>query len=249
MQDVNTLFFNNSTCGDEAISESGIDMQIRGIENFARLTNTTAFVIDFDRHKMLYRTDRMLFLDQVSYNDYQRESENPYWGLVTEDTLNYLLLLRKSYPLLSQAMDAEDYRTHICTIDFPIIVKKHEFFINQKFTPLVMRSDGITKIGLFLINPSTSNHLESFIITQSEIRWRFDIEEEQYMPFNLRTSLSFMEKVILERIKKGMTNEEIATNLNLSVPTIKTHRMRIFKKLSVKTMAEALTVIGNYNLI
>lgn len=54
-----------------------------------------------------------------------------------------------------------------------------------------------------------------------------------------------MEKVILEHIKKGMTNEEIATNLNLSVPTIKTHRMRIFKK----TMAEALTVIGNHNLI
>ena len=46
-----------------------------------------------------------------------------------------------------------------------------------------------------------------------------------------------------------MTNEEIATNLNLSIPTIKTHRMRIFKKLSVKTMAEALTVIGNHNLI
>lgn len=53
----------------------------------------------------------------------------------------------------------------------------------------------------------------------------------------------------MERIKKGMTNEEIASNLNLSVPTIKTHRMRIFKKLSVKTIAEALTVIGNYNLL
>ena len=249
MQDVNTLFFNNSTCDEEIISKSDIDMQIRGIENFARLTNTTAFVIDFDRHKMLYRTDRMLFLDQVSYSDYQRESENPYWGLVAEDTLNYLLLLRKNYPLINQAIDAEDYRTHICTIDFPIIVKKHEFFINQKFTPLVMRSDGITKIGLFLINPSTSDHLESFIITQSEIRWRFNIEKGEYKPFNLRTSLSFMEKVILERIKKGMTNEEIASNLNLSVPTIKTHRMRIFKKLSVKTMAEALTVIGNYNLL
>ena len=112
-----------------------------------------------------------------------------------------------------------------------------------------MRTDGINKIGLFLINPSTSNHLESFIITQSEIRWRFDVEKGQYKRFNLRTSLSFKEKVILERIKKGMTNEEIASNLNLSVPTIKTHRMRIFKKLSVKTIAEALTVIGNYNLI
>lgn len=249
MQDVNTLFFNNSTCDEETISKTVIDMQIKGIDTFARLTNSTAFIIDFDRHKMLYRTDRMLFLDQISYNDYQRECENPYWGLVTEDTLNYLLLLRKNYPLLHQAMDAEDYRMHICSIDFPIIVKKHEFFINQKFSPLVMRTDGITKIGLFLINPSTSNHLESFIITQSEIRWRFDVEKGQYKRFNLRTSLSFKEKVILERIKKGMTNEEIASNLNLSVPTIKTHRMRIFKKLSVKTIAEALTVIGNYNLI
>ena len=110
MQDVNTLLFNNSTCDEETISKTVIDMQIKGIDTFARLTNSTAFVIDFDRHKMLYRTDRMLFLDQISYNDYQRECENPYWGLVTEDTLNYLLLLRKNYPLLHQAMDAEEKR-------------------------------------------------------------------------------------------------------------------------------------------
>ena len=112
-----------------------------------------------------------------------------------------------------------------------------------------MRSDGITKIGLFVINPSTSNHMESFIITQSQIRYRFDFEAGVYKSFDLASTLSVMEKAILKRVQKGMTIEEIADSLNLSVSTIKTHRTRIFKKLQVRSMPEALTVIGNYHLL
>ena len=112
-----------------------------------------------------------------------------------------------------------------------------------------MRSDGITKIGLFVINPSTSNHMESFIITQSQIRYRFDFEDGVYKSFDLASTLSVMKKAILQRVQKGMTIEEIADSLNLSVSTIKTHRTRIFKKLQVRSMPEALTVIGNYHLL
>lgn len=112
-----------------------------------------------------------------------------------------------------------------------------------------MRSDGITKIGLFIISPSTCDHIESFIITQSQIRYRFDFKEGAYKTFDLDASLSTQEKLILQRVQKGLTIEEIAEDLNLSVSTIKTHRMRIFKKLQVRTMPKALTVIGNYHLL
>lgn len=132
---------------------------------------------------------------------------------------------------------------------YPIIIRRRKFFINQKFTPLVMRSDGITKIGLFIISPSTCDHIESFIITQSQIRYRFDFKEGAYKTFDLDASLSTQEKLILQRVQKGLTIEEIAEDLNLSVSTIKTHRMRILKKLQVRTMPEALTVIGNYHLL
>lgn len=46
-----------------------------------------------------------------------------------------------------------------------------------------------------------------------------------------------------------MTNEEIAQNLYISVNTVKTHRMRIFRKLHVETITEALTVVANYHLL
>lgn len=249
MQDVNTLFFNNSICDVELDGGFSIDPLIKGVDCFARLTNVTCFVIDFDKHKTLYQSDKMLYLDNISYSDRQRVCENSYWAHVTDETLNSLLLIRKKYPLVGQTINLDDYQKHICTIDYPIIIKKHEFFINQKFTPLVMRSDGITKIGLFIISPSTCDHMESFIITQSQIRYRFDFKAGVYKTFDLDATLSIVEKVILQCVQKGLTIEEIADDLNLCVSTIKTHRMRIFKKLQVKTMPEALTVIGNYHLI
>lgn len=249
MQDVNTLFFNNSVGGEELDSRYSLDSIIKGIDSFARLTNATCFMIDFDSHKMLYQSDKMLYLENFADNERQRECENPYWSFVDEETLNKLLLIRTKYPLVGRTMGNADYQTHICTIDYPIIIKRHKFFINQKFTPLVMRSDGITKIGLFVISPSTSDHMESFIITQSHIRYRFDFRAGVYRTFDLDASLSAQEKLILQRVQKGFTIEEIAEDLHLSISTIKTHRGRIFKKLQVRTMPEALTVIGNYHLI
>lgn len=249
MQDVNTLFFNNSVGVEELDSRYSLESIIKGIDSFARLTNATCFVIDFDSHKMLYQSEKMQYLEDITDNERQRESNNPYWSFVDEETLKNLLLIRNRYPLVGQKIDIENYQTHICAIDYPIIIKRRKFFINQKFTPLVMRSDGITKIGLFVISPSSCDHMESFIITHSHIRYRFDFRAGVYRTFDLDASLSTQEKLILQRVQKGFTIEEIAEDLHLSISTIKTHRGRIFKKLRVRTMPEALTVIGNYHLI
>lgn len=249
MKDVNKLFFNDSVYTEELEEGLDIDSMIKGVDSFTKLTNATCFVIDFDMHKLIYRSEKMLYLDDISISDRQRECENPYWAHVTDETLDNLLQIRNKYPHVGRNIDFDDYSIHVCTIDYPITIKKHEFFTNQKFTPLVMRSDGITKIGLFIIGPSTCDHMESFIITHSQIRYRFDFKAGIYKTFDLDRTLSTMEKVILLHVQKGLTIEEIADNLNLSVSTIKTHRMRIFKKLQVSTMPEALTVIGNYHLI
>ena len=46
-----------------------------------------------------------------------------------------------------------------------------------------------------------------------------------------------------------MSNEEIAADLFISVNTVKSHKLRIFKKLNVNSIAEALVIIGNYHLL
>ena len=87
------------------------------------------------------------------------------------------------------------------------------------------------------------------IITPSGKRLKFDIGKKTYYEFDLGLVLSSVEKAVLQRAKKGMSSEEIATDLGISVNTIKTHRMRIFKKLNVTSINEALTIISNYQLM
>lgn len=48
---------------------------------------------------------------------------------------------------------------------------------------------------------------------------------------------------------KGKTSKEIADELHISLSTVKTIRGRIFKKLNVKSISEALVVVRNYHLL
>lgn len=99
-----------------------------------------------------------------------------------------------------------------------------------------------------MYGPSTDKETKSLIITKSGERWRYNFQTEEYEKLDLGAALSNMERKILLRIKKGMTNEEIAESLNLGLNTVKSYRARLFKKLGVKTITEAITLIDNYHL-
>lgn len=247
MIDVNHLFFNHADSTDQ--NEFSLKQMIPIIDSYARINNQSCFVIDFDEHKLLYSTEQFVYIDEATIKDVKRDCAIPYWSIISDETLEKLLDIRKNYLLVDDDFSIEEYAKHICTIDYPILLRNHEMFITQKFTPIVMRSDGITKVGLFTINYSTRKKMESIIITPSGKRYRFDFNERKYVKYNLDVTLSLVEKAILHRARKGMTNEEIAQSLFISVSTVKTHRMRIFKKLHVETITEALAVVSNYQLL
>lgn len=52
--------------------------------------------------------------------------------------------------------------------------------------------------------------------------------------------LTKKEEIVLSLIVKGLTNKQIAKELNLSVDTIKAHIKKIYLKLNVKTRTEVI---------
>lgn len=248
MLDVNNLFFNHATSAEDNV---GLDLEstIKAVDAAARISGLSTIVVDFDKHELVYRSNQLVYIDESTIKDLKRECANPYWTLITDDTLEKLLLIRSHYLLPGKELSDTEYSNHICTIDYPIILRNHELFITQKFTPLTMRNDGITRLGMFTINYSNKKEMESSIIAPSGKRFRFNFDNGHFEEYDLGITLSIVEKTILHRARMGMTNEEIAKNLFISINTVKTHRMRIFKKLQVDTINEALAVIGNYQLI
>ena len=64
-----------------------------------------------------------------------------------------------------------------------------------------------------------------------------DVRELQKDPMDL---LSKKERAMLEALSKGLTNRELATQLGVSINTVKFHLSNLFEKLEVKNRAQAI---------
>ena len=100
---------------------------IKVVESMARVNGQSVLAIDFDRHEVVYRTENLLYMDEASINDVRRECSNPYWSIITDETLRKLLAIRSNYLLAGEGMSMDDYSGHVCTIDYPITVRWERF--------------------------------------------------------------------------------------------------------------------------
>lgn len=242
-------FLSNGTLSTSASDGNDYSEIIESVRACSRVNHMSYVLVDFDMRHPIYMSESLIYLDEAMLSDFKRPSENPYWSLVDDDTLEVLSHVHNDYSRMRNMMSEEEYLQHLCIMDYPISIKGRKFFINSRFTPLRIREDGITKLGLFSFSPSSKKDMSFLVITASGKRWSYDFEARTFQEFNLGLKLSIAEKAILQRAKKGMSNEEIADDLYLSLNTVKSHKMHIFKKLKVANITEALVVIGNYQLL
>ena len=68
------------------------------------------------------------------------------------------------------------------------------------------------------------------------------MEESDFIKTNTEKYLSLTprEKETLKCITEGYLNKEISNKLEVSINTIRTHRNRIWKKLQISTLHEAI---------
>ncbi len=101
-------------------------------------------------------------------------------------------------------------------------------------------ADGIISKGIHadeLINCIKEIKKGKRFVTTSDTRI-FLGNHQKYSQKNI--VLSNRESEVLELIKKGSTNKEIAIILNISVSTVEFHRKNIYQKLDVKNVAELI---------
>lgn len=224
------------------------NMLFEALNATARLTNSSMFVVDFANNKMVYQTDDLIFADEATPHDIQRESQNPYWSLIVEDDLAVLLDTRAAYLESFKSFKSKQKLNHTFVINYRIRLRGRDYTITQKFTPLKLRPNGDLWLGLFCITTSTYKACEHIAVFGDKFRYTYDFEKKAFLPFYENMELTMMEKAILMHAAKGLTTEQIADNLCRSVNTIKTHKSRLFAKLRVSSTSEAITFVQNYNL-
>jgi DNA-binding CsgD family transcriptional regulator len=247
LQEAHTSF-NKPLCIDGPISNSVLNTIVGTFAITVTAKRTTDFLLDMEKKSILFQTERQLYSSEISIKDRQRNCKVLYWSLIPKNRVAALVTIKNNYLLYSPVLCSLQNQ-HFITADYPIIINKKEVFINQTFAPLVINSKGKIRIGMLSFSESSRQDIEALIILADGIIQEYDCETGRLKHAGHSIHLTEREKMILLRVKKGQTSKIIANELNLSVNTIKTHRLSICKKLAVNSMAEAIVVAEKHGYI
>src|SRR5687768_1961245 len=128
-------------------------------------------------------------------------------------------------------------------LELRFIIFDHSFEIYVGFIAVIFTTLGIW-LALKLSKPKIKT-----VVVEKEV---YVNRNESFVPdvsLISQLELSKRELEILSLLAQGHSNQEIATNLFISLSTVKTHLQNIFEKLEVKRRTQAIEKAKRLNLI
>ncbi|RDC56622.1 DNA-binding response regulator [Pedobacter chinensis] len=126
-------------------------------------------------------------------------------------------------------------------LELRLIIINHSFEVYAGFIALIFTGLGIW-LALKLTKPKT-------ILVEKEVypdlSKNFVVNEDELAKLNI----SKRELEVLELMASGLSNQEIANTLFVSLNTVKTHIAKLFEKLEVKRRTQAVETSKRLKII
>ncbi len=234
----------------EELDYSRVDEYIRSAEAFSRSSYQSVYIIDYFRQNFLYVSPNPMFLCGLSPERVKELGYRFYLDFVPEDEQPMLLTLNKAGFAFYNDIPTDERKDWHISYDFHILNEGKKILVNHKLTPLALTSDGRIWLALCVVSAAThtdAGHIEMHRVGSSDFfeynlttrRW-----DKRQMPV-----LTDGEKSVLALSIQGYTMTEIADRICLSPVTIKKYRQRIFDKLDVRNISEAIVAATNNKLL
>ncbi len=223
---------------------------VRSAEAFANATYQSVYIIDYFRKNFLYVSPNPLFLCGMLAEEVKKEGYQFYIDHVPEDEVDMLLEINHAgFSFINKIPLTEKYKYTI-SYDFHLVNGHERILINHKLTALVCQPDGSVWLGLSVVSLSTHSdvgHITMLCRDKSEY-WKYSLSNHSWEKHRVPV-LNETEKAILSLSLQGMTIKAIAEHIHRAVDSVKTSRRRLYEKLGVSNISEAISYATNYKLI
>lgn len=234
----------------EELDYSLVDEYIRSAEAFSRSTYQSVYIIDYFKQNFLYVSPNPMFLCGLTPEQMMKLGYRFYLEYVPEEEQKLLTDLNEAGFSFYHTIPVNERKDWYISYDFHILNEGKKILINHKLTPLALTSDGRIWLALCVVSASTHRtpgHIgmhrigtpDYFEYNRNTRRW-----DKRQMP-----TLTDGEKAVLTLSIQGYTMSEIANRIYLSPDTIKKYRQRIFEKLDVRNISEAIVAATNNKLL
>lgn len=241
--------------GNEVKLTAELDYQhaadyIRAAQAFARTTYQSVYIIDYHLRRFLFASPGPLNKCGLTAERIMELSYKIYLDFVPEDEVRMLQHINRAGFEFFAGIPAGERPEWYITYDFHFGGADNLSLINHKLTPLELTSDGRIWLALCVFSAATHTepgNVEMHRIGSSDF-YEYNLVTRRW---NLRhmPSLTESETAILNLSIQGFTIADIAGRLNLSTETIKKYRQRLFEKLEVHNISEAIVAATNSKLL
>jgi DNA-binding CsgD family transcriptional regulator len=224
---------------------------LEAVKSFARLTYESVYIINYENMSFEYVSENPLFLCGYSPWEVLNLGYEFYFKNVPESDLEMLNLINEAGFDFFKKLPGDEKKKYSISYDFHLVNKdgKH-ILINHKLTPLFLTSE--KKMWKAMCIVSISHHKNAgnvFIYKQgADEMWKLDLKNNVWRKSD-KPKLTEREIEILQLYAQGLTINQIAEKIFVAPDTVKYHRRRIFERLNVTNVIEALSYAVNSKII
>jgi DNA-binding CsgD family transcriptional regulator len=224
---------------------------LESIDAFARTTYKSLYVIDYKKKGFDYVSNNPLFLCGNTAEEVKKMGYAFYFKHVMEQDLELLLKINTIGFEFYERVPVEERKDYTISYHFHLINKKGEkTLINHKMTPLFMTIEGKLWKAIAIVSLSSENESGNIRVTNKKNNkvFHYDLKGNFWKETEL-IKLTSREKEILKHSARGYTINQIAEAIFVSPDTVKFHRKKLFEKIGVANISEAITYVSNNKLL
>lgn len=246
--DINLFFNNKNTITNSDEGDIQIDY-LSMVNAFSRITYETVYIIDYATKGFEYVSENPLFLCGNTAAEVKEMGYDFYFKYVKKEDLEILLKINEEGFNFFEKIPISERLHYTISYDFHIKNALNKFvLINHKLTPIILKNGKIWKA--FCIVSLSSKHDAGNVKIQNKKgdTWFLNLNNSSWERQE-KIQLNDREKQIIHYSGQGYTVQDIAEKIHLSADTIKFHRKKLFEKLEVSSISEAIAMVMEYKMV
>lgn len=224
---------------------------LEAVKSFARLTYESVYVINYEDMSFEYVSENPLFLCGLSAAEVMALGYEFYFRNVPEKDLELLHIINEAGFDFYEQLPGDQKMDYRITYDFHLTNQNEKnTLINHKLTPLFLNGQQKIWKAMCIVSLSNRQQAGNVVIEKqgSDEFWELDPASRIWRK-STKPQLTERETDVLRLYAQGLTIQQIAEKIFVSPDTVKYYRRRIFERLNVTTISEALAYAVHAKII
>jgi len=221
------------------------------LKGVAKTTYGNVFMIDFVRNKFDFIPKIPTYISILDIDHIEKLGLGFIKEILIEEDQKIFRTVEETMFTFYSNLPTDQRLEYTISFDGHVLNQDNKLvLINYKITPVQLTDNGSIWRAVCNLSLSLNKFAGNIQISssQSEDVWLYDLMHGKWNQ-TYKIKLTFKELDVFRFYLQGFTIQEIAKKIHLSVDTVKWHRRKLFEKLNVNNINEALAYVVTNNLL